>query len=227
VSDKPMLFSAPMVRALLDGRKTQTRRVLRNPEYYGCPTGDCPHERQSECDFAMATLTAKETGYAVGDRLWVKETWRTESNHYDDLKPSDLGGEETVLYDADAAWGANKSTGRVRQSIFMPRWASRITLTVTDVRVQQLLDISEDDAIAEGIHRFDDGWHFERNPEPAFMRPVGIDPVKMYSVLWSIINGPGAWAANPWVVAISFEVARCNIDSTNLPQSTTLGHQNG
>jgi hypothetical protein len=72
--DRPLTLRAHDVRAILNGRKTQHRTVLRNPEYFGCPTGDCPHERQAECDAAMAGLSSKDIGAAVGDRLWV--SWR-------------------------------------------------------------------------------------------------------------------------------------------------------
>lgn len=225
MSDRPTLFSAPMVLALLAGRKTQTRRLLPNPEYYGCPTGDCPHDRQEQCDQAMAENTAGDLRFAVGDRLWVKETWRTHKR-WDGFKPSDIIPASRVWHEADGRDNCDQH-GKIRVSIFMPRWASRLTLMVTDVRVERLQDCSEADAIAEGIepgHHPDTGkpcgWksyeiiHSGRHkgqPNPHAIVP-NKSPVTSYAELWDSINGEGAWEANPWVVAVSFEVRKGNID---------------
>ena len=214
MTDRPILFSAPMMLQLLNGTKTQTRRVLRNPDYYGCPTGDCPHSFQYECDAAMAGLGSKETGYAIGDRLWVKEAWRT-GLAYDDLSPGKMGGEEQLLFEADGAairWGSRDSEpGRYRSARFMPRWASRLTLIVRDVRVEQLQKISVDDIWAEcdidswagdyldRVHGKGGGTKF-RSIRTAF------------AALWDSVNGVGAWEANPWVVALTFTVEKRNID---------------
>lgn len=188
MSDKPIIFSAPMVRALLAGRKTQTRRVLKlQPD--SLPNG-------------FVRLP-----YATGDRLWVREA------HY----LTDDGDEAYAVYSADAADVASHLTEmddlkrrypqydwsshlRLRPSIHMPRWASRLTLTVTDVRVQRLQEITLGDICAEGLAQgiYD-------------FRPVqrGFDA---FEALWNSIHGPKAWAANPWVCAISFTVTTQNID---------------
>lgn len=232
MADRPILFSAPMVRALLDDRKTQTRRLLRNPEYYGCPTGDCPHVRQSECNAAMATLTGAETGFSVGDRLWVRETFCIGYEFDDDDMP--IGDEPRPFYAASECprWLNTDSFRWMdsppwRPSIHMPRWASRLTLVVTDVRVQRLQDVSEDDAIAEGLSAAtkdgclvkygipdsdglpgadDHGW-----PWAAWQ----ITPILAYADLWDSLHAkPGtSWCDNPWVVASTFDVHRCNIDA--------------
>jgi len=98
---------------------------------------------------------------------------------------------------------------KIRPSIHMPRWASRITLTVTDVRVQRLQDCSEADAKAEGIIGAGLIWGLGvEPPDPA----RAASPVEAYARLWDIINGPEAWDANPWVVALTFAVHLCNID---------------
>jgi len=172
VTDRPIIFSAPMIRALLDGRKTQTRRVLK-------PHGD----------------TFSAPSYRRGDRLYVREAAHIDgtSVNYRADHPGDSAG---------LGW---------RPSIHMPRWASRLTLTVTDVRVQQLQEISADDAVAEGCH-------FKRwitGEYPFFDQGVEADNrqlVRMYRDLWNSLHGTGAWDANPWVVAISFTVQRGNID---------------
>ncbi len=203
-----------MVRALLAGSKTQTRRMLRNPESYGCPTGDCPHDKQAECNAAMQENALPDVRVAVGDRLWVREAWRT-AKVADELKPNQLcGGEYTpVWYEVDR--DNCDAHGRYRHARHMPKWASRLTLLVTDVRIERLQDISEADAIAEGIGRdlIPDGLIPGGNTGFGFPGYSGFATAKSaYAALWDSINGPGAWDANPWVVAISFEVKRGNIN---------------
>jgi hypothetical protein len=173
--------------------------------------------------------------YAPGDRLYVREHWRTASA-YDDIAPSDMGGDEPVRYEADGAWetwgwgAALRSHGRFRQGMHMPRWASRITLTVTEVRVQRLQEISEEDAVAEGIatdvwdmapvarrYGTDDGWFvgwpFDDSKDESVSVPAEEVAVRSYGSLWNSLHGPDAWEANPWVVAVSFTVDRRNIDA--------------
>lgn len=213
MTDRPILFSALMVRALLQGRKTQTRRLLPNPEYYGCPTGDCPHERQDECNLAMKENTAADLRFAVGDRLWVKETWRTLQK-WDCLKPSHLADDIDKIDYAANGYGRNPlwAWGKTRVSIFMPRWASRITLTVTDVRVERLQDISQEDAQAEGIYFDKIGFTAGHIGLRGCNQEWAATPAIAYANLWRHINGPGAWEANPWIVVVTFTVESRNID---------------
>ncbi|MCH2238771.1 MULTISPECIES: hypothetical protein [Sphingomonadales] len=246
MSDRPILFSAPMVRALLAGTKTQTRRVLK-PQ---------PARKIIPCHFSdtgWANATADELGctcepfpsprFAVGDRLWVKESWWIATRYSygttpggDELPPPQLAYRrgDPVHYAADGNppncanrhYGPDGLRGRMfaapdpyavwhrKVSIHMPRWASRLTLTVTDVRVERLQDISRDDAIAEGLtHKAGviepDWWML---PEPLH-QGRWLSPVAAYRFLWNEINGPGAWDANPWVVAVSFEVRKGKIDA--------------
>jgi hypothetical protein len=186
MTDRPILFSGPMVRALLDGRKTQTRRVLK-------PT-------------AEAFETPK---YRTGDRLWVREAWRADSQ-VDAVKPSDLSIGEPVYFEADGAIFSRGcmmiKAGRARPSMFMPRWASRLTLTVTEVRVQRLQDIDEKDARAEGVTELEIGT--ARNPCRMGYR-------MSFRELWDHLNDPRGygWDANPWVAAYTFTVAHQNIDA--------------
>tara|TARA_R100000789_G_scaffold64101_1_gene60697 strand:- start:123 stop:680 length:558 start_codon:yes stop_codon:yes gene_type:complete len=113
---------------------------------------------------------------------------------------------------------------RLRPSIHMPRWASRLTLTVTDVRVQRLQDISEEDAWAEGCKRGDPwdnglGYFPAEEPDPSGIGHVGWDYAKeWFEDLWNSLHGPDAWGANPWVYAVSFDVQRGNIDTLKLPE---------
>ena len=211
MSDKPIIFSAPMVRALLAGRKTQTRRVLKpQPEFRG-GCGDWHDAEEwgweTEDGDQLSVLDIAPNGYHRGDRLWVREAWRFDIE-WDDCKPSDFDRADAICYEADGhhetrAWGHPFNLGRLRSPIHMPRWASRLTLTVTDVRVQRLQDISEADAVAEGV----DAVTMEDVPRQAAMSRRSD-----FTTLWNSIHGPKAWDANPWVCAISFTVTHQNID---------------
>jgi hypothetical protein len=206
MTDRPILFSGPMVRALLEGRKTQTRRVLK-PQPEG-PQHRLVHVGEGFARFDDNRLGKYDIGtrFTPGDRLWVKETWRG-SKVADELKPSQLAGPglSRIWYEADR--DNCDRHGKLRPSLFMPRWASRLTLMVTDVRVERLQDISEVDAIAEGAPRCgmdDEGRFYEGVPGATYR--CG------YAGLWDHINGSGAWDANPWVVAVTFTVEQRNID---------------
>lgn len=194
MADKPIIFSSAMTRALLDGRKSQTRRVLKPP--YG-------------------TLELTRNGWKPiytkafkGDRLWVREAHSTHNAHGTDRQDGKRwgpwGGLPTAVSpDGDRIAYYREGFDRCgfsswRPSIHMPRWASRLTLIVTDVRVQRLQEISRGDAMGEGC------------PFPNMAD--GDDPREWFRDIWNDIYGPEAWAANPWVAAISFETRKCNID---------------
>nr|KMW29030.1 hypothetical protein BV87_16280 [Sphingobium yanoikuyae] len=188
-----------MIEALLAGRKTQTRRLCRyaNDEHL-------VHVVQIDVPSEPGWFGDEEgdvrffSGYAPGDRLWVREAWRTHKA-YDDLKPSELGGEETVWPELDR--DNCDYHGRYRHGRFMPRWASRLTLVVTDVRVQRLQAITLGDICAEGLG----SSIYDFKPvQRAF---------DAWIALWDSINGEGAWARNPWVTAVSFDVRKGNIDN--------------
>ena len=222
MTDRPIIFSAPMVRAMLDERKTQTRRVLKpQPEYiessgrwkWSLP----PETRRNVTGGSVATGSREfweyapngSFPYAVGDRLWVREAFigpfAYEVNKY---PPRDWGN-KAIWFPADGPVPekhAGQFWHRARPSIHMPRWASRLTLTVTEVRVQRLQDISEADAVAEGC---------DAVLALTIKRPNGAhpgNPRECYCDLWNSLHGPGAWDANPWVVAVTFTVQRGNID---------------
>lgn len=233
MTDRPILFSAPMVQALLAGRKTQTRRML-NPQPYSDVGGfekvftqppyfeardlvGNPHPSAFPQGKHLVT-PFPNVRFAIGDRLWVKETWRTHKR-WDGFKPSDITPAARIWHEADGRDNCDQH-GKTRVSIFMPRWASRLTLLVTDVRVERLQDCSQDDAIAEGIEADTDGWRDYLMPSTQCCM-VAQDS---YATLWNSINGPGAWEANPWVVAVSFDVQRGNTDT---PASKTQAAEVG
>lgn len=196
MKERPILFSAPMVRTLLAGTKTQTRRVA-NFTANGHVKEPCGHRRwhPADPDAALACPYGQP-----GDRLWVRETWAAP--HSDDARPP-----RSIHCDwMQIHYAATEERGGLlwRPSIHMPRWASRITLEIIGVRVERLQDISEDDAKAEGAWGPDDSIisqvaaHFG-------CEPIGVHPSLAYRMAWEQINGAGSWEANPLVWAVEFK----------------------
>lgn len=190
---KPILFNAEMVRAVLSGRKTQTRRIVkRQPHGFGSWVASAkewlfpninPHT-SAVCPFG-----------SVGERLWVRETWA----HHKLAVNARTDDEGPFVYAADTMAEQHRLGDRWTPSIHMPRWASRITLEVTGVRVERLQDISEADALAEGVAcELVDSYARARPQNP---RPAGF----AYRDLWESINGPDSWLANPWVWVVEFK----------------------
>jgi hypothetical protein len=199
MTERPILFSAEMVRAILKGDKTQTRRVMKpQPSFNsGGPILDYGGGVMDEVEPHWVLPKICKYG-DPGDLLWVRETWklvpasayRASEGVHQTSDPNDR--DHAAIYRA----GWDRSSGGLpwRPSIHMPRWASRITLRITDVRVERLQDISEDDARAEG-------W-----PGPITETGFPIaSPLAWFANVWTSINGAGAWEANPWVWALSFE----------------------
>jgi hypothetical protein len=195
IRERPILFSAPMVRAILEGRKTQTRRVVkprRDPDF-GCElspgeiAGEIRDGHYEICPYGQP-----------GARLWVREAF-SGPHCMDAVPPSKWGRSSRIWYWADG----NPQDGdwtKPKPSIHMPRWASRITLEITGVRVERLHQISEEDALAEGVHRFD--WQDDNGECPATTREA-------FARLWESINGAGGWAVNPFVWVVSFRRVEC------------------
>ena len=229
MTDRPILFSAPMIRALIAGRKTQTRRVIRRAPNDGWWI----YHDGERCGWSNGgggmVPDTSQTPYQQGDRLWVREqcaTWGVgpgpEPVSYPVAYAADDKEWNQIKRDAKAA----KDEWKIRPSIHMPRWASRLTLIVTDVRVQRLHDLSEKDALAEGItaqsmiigSHCASGVHTEVHAERFFNGTESDDHdgyedgIDAYAALWNRLNGDGAWDANPWVVAVSFGVLLGNID---------------
>jgi hypothetical protein len=233
MKERPIIFNGPMVRAILSGIKTQTRRVVKLQ-----PTGewkiDTPpvlgritskhHLKERfgvfvrldiETCFPLASLIPCPYGQP-GDRLWVRETWKPvpisayRCSEGVQQTPNPQDADEAAVYKA----GWDRSGGGVswRSPIHMPRWASRITLEITDVRVERLQDISEADAIAEGVRGYpfrpEDGWPIctgymvGDDDGKTTLHPKPQDP---YRLLWESINGPGSWDTDPWVWVIQFK----------------------
>jgi hypothetical protein len=191
---RPILFSAPMVRALLAGTKTQTRRVVkaRADKDMGPRCVLQPHEIAGEVNGGNYRNSVHGE---PGDRLWVRETWAVP-HRYDHLGPSNI-----PPLDVRTHYAASEERGglRWRPSIHMCRWASRITLEVTGVRVERLQDISQADALAEGIVQTHGGYGL-----PAGEHFHAADQRESYLSLWEAINGTGSVQANPWVWVLEF-----------------------
>lgn len=220
MKERPILFGAPMVRAILDGRKTQTRRVVKGEALRWLNDGFTP-------EFVADYQNNLCRHGKAGERLWVREAWRIGAwnedlpavalDYCDGPRKEWVGipdpccddGElfnrlwqqstddalaACAKYDDDGnfKWDPGQSPCRWRPSIHMPRWASRITLEITDVRVERLKDISEKDAWAEGCEGFDDDVS------------GGKSGYCEYAELWEAINGKGSWEPNPWVWVIEF-----------------------
>lgn len=221
IKERPILFSAPMVRAILEGRKTVTRRAMKcqpdadasiTVESYNVAVTNRRGYQEAGPEIFGAWWRDGESGCKCpygkpGDRLWVRETWYCD--HFEVmrgpyLKPDDLDiGEAledgTLVYAADGLTPYEADQPIWKPSIHMPRWASRILLEITDVRVERLQDISYEQAAAEGIHRgplrewcaSDEGGACHKYPVPAFRD------------LWQSVGGN--WDANPWVWVVEFK----------------------
>ncbi len=230
--ERPILFSAPMVRAILSSHKTVTRRVMKvQPvlnggfwEVYGAGWGkgaaSVPvmpgHSLSSNCPYGR-----------IGDHLWVRETWsdvnlqgapgiayRADGDVRDLMEDASFLDEDGAFnYDDSrskpyqfACWSEDLiggKEGRWRSSIHMPRWVSRILLEITDVRVERLQSINEDQAKAEGVRLYTDHaalgdwWHVDG------IETYSADPRKSFELLWTSVGGD--WNANPWVWVVEFK----------------------
>lgn len=206
MTDKPIIFSAPMIRALLDGRKSMTRRVLKEQRHVSIPA--FAGGRWQWLGHSGAILGDIRIPYAPGVRLWVREAfYRCEECAY--LNHAE-GANSAGIRDRKCCANCDELLPRAKLSpIHMPRWASRLTLTVTDVRVQRVQDISAEDSVAEGVQC---GTCEAMNQSACHGRGC-FASIDAFRDLWNSIHGPGAWAANAWVAVISFTVDRRNIDA--------------
>jgi hypothetical protein len=224
VKERGILFSAPMVLALLAGRKTQTRRIVMPQPHLvkQFPEGWAG----SNAVVNMFTLLRNRFG-VPGDRLWVREAWRIVSAAEADIEYRADKRIARCPTSPEEFWRGEAFDLMWRPSIFMPRWASRITLEVTDVRVERLQDISEADAKAEGAFFTDYGrrchhdWngpgpcpappeHHSQKPGWQMYPTTGDDqclgsPQAAFGHLWIDINGQESWDLNLWVWVVSFK----------------------
>lgn len=223
MKERGMIFNGEMVRAILDGRKTQTRRIMKvQPESNQLGllliTDSTKHSDIGKYHWAESNATGNHVRSklfscpfgAVGDRIWVRETWSSDfANYY----PNDrvwYAADNNRRLDIEVVDGVRGIYSpesdvhvpfRWQPSIHMPRWASRILLEITDVRVERLNSISQEDAQAEGLELT--GWR------PTYSDPDSggevMTPYDNFAELWSSIYGDESWKANPWVWVISFK----------------------
>lgn len=210
VKERPILFSAPMVRAILDGRKTQTRRVVKDRVKNGGQWFT-----RTPSDFANDEMLATyKCPYGQpGDQLWVREAFRLDAD-FDHMSPAEAGAHcRDHDHGAGALYEATESTddgwGKLRPSIHMPRWASRITLEVTDVRVERLQEISETDAYAEGVTI---PTHYQFGGTACMTREqvnLRNEARVTFEDLWDSLNAKRGygWDVNPWVWVVTFKRA--------------------
>ena len=194
MKERPILFNAEMVKAILSGRKTQTRRVIKPQPSSGVRKSvlvksgvEDGHGREIVCPLGQS-----------GDQLWVREAFATG-----------LCTKTTMAYkathkaeDLEEGW---LEKIKWRPSIHMPRWASRIQLKISNVGVQRLQDISSGDAVREGICQLPASGRYCINPGDQYFGGASHSAKEVYSWLWESFYGEGSWGANPWVWVIEFE----------------------
>lgn len=237
--ERPILFSSPMVRAILAGRKTMTRRVVKLPEIISEPgdadatsVGWLDHHESGPGWHGWMTEYPEEGSVPLrcpygqpGERLWVRERWQlvdplevAEERRGSRAPFTGCQGPRAIPWvaayraDGDLSHPANGAPIVWRSPVHMPRWASRITLEIESVRVERLQDISEADAIAEGVERiFPAGHPGDKGPNhytvegPERVSLNQPTAVGAFRALWALINGEGSWTANPWVWVLSFK----------------------
>ena len=216
----PIVFGPEMHRAIREGRKTETRRLVKIPKWAEPGTV----EEDNDCNGGLMAIYGK-TGcfsaikprYQVGDRLWVKEAWRARDK-FDDLKPVDIGkrvGKE-VRYELDGVMSFEQkipfTAGKLRSPLFMPYWAARTWLEVTGVRAERLQEITAEGAKAEGVYRIGLKW-----VAPGVMM-TSVDGIKAmdwpchstakeaFKTLWESVNGYRSWWENHWVRVYTFKL---------------------
>lgn len=205
VRERPILFTMEMVQAILDGKKFQTRRLIKPknpPDGHWMVESVGGQHQLTHWDNDTAETSPIACPYGrPGERLWVKETWQHLNNQNGEraeLLPNQNSA--SCFYRADESNpAALPMSGKWRNSLFMPRWASRLSLKLTEVRAERLQDISAEDALEEGV-----GYQSNPRYQP---RAGASDPIDAYRHLWEKINGPGSWDANPWVWVLKFTKA--------------------
>ena len=218
--ERPILMAGEMVRATLDGRKTQARRIANLPLHWSVPPARIVNGRLNR--YGMDSSESVPVPYQVGMKLWVRETFALENTyeyHGDHEIPTDV---RPVQKHESEDWGywlipryratepdtllLIKETERPEDamrwtpSIHMPRWASRITLEITNVRVERVQDISEEDAKAEGVELLKPGFYRAYDCKEGFATTAK----RSFETLWTSIYGPDSWSANPLIWVLEF-----------------------
>lgn len=215
MKERPILFSAPMVRAILAGDKTQTRRVVKPQPYVDAMGNACwkgwnygqTINGTPRFDTLASPIPDSRTKRVLcpfgkpGDRLWVRETWFDCLTERTDAQRCTR---EEIYYRADGTpcFEGEEDLICWRSSIHMPRWASRLVLEITEVRVHRLQDISQDDAYAEGFQ-----WGEKVRLKGGWDKVWTTTPLSGFRDIWEKLHGADAWAQNPWVWAITFKRA--------------------
>lgn len=234
MKERGMIFNGEMVRAILDGRKTQTRRIMAPQPADDIERGIFPNPEvigwKSSRRHKHGSTTAHFCHYGKpGDRIWVRETWGVVSHAFSDdglmidwvpdrpataIHEMPFGngyysGYAIYAADGDFTWGDDDGyeDGRScwKPSIHMPRAASRILLEITNVGVQRLQDISSGDAVREGICHLPASGRYCVSPRDQYFGGASHSAKEVYSWLWSSIYGEESWKANPWVGVIEFK----------------------
>lgn len=223
MKDSPILFTASNVLAIQFDLKDTTRRLMKNIDFYGCPTGDCPHLYERECREAMnqPDILGDCPHGGPGDRLWVRENLKLAAGVFWVYSADNKPVMVDKIHETEMIVWAHHKQQDYCPSIHMPRWASRLTLELVEVRAERLQDITEEGAMAEGI------WREWKPPlldvEPALCMPGfytyycgtkedkkgGFDTAKQcFESLWNSIHkadGPNGWNANPYVWVEKFK----------------------
>lgn len=240
MTERGMIFNAEMVRAVLDGSKTQTRRIIQSPaknmqatgqkvidyrepgdKWYGEHVFSMRNQSGTWCDYTKEQFLAKCPFGAVGDRLWVRETWMPDAPRdgtWADVEFYGCKGSPLSMIPERyrkpehcihrASWEGSEMVGWT-PSMHMPRWASRITLEITSVRVERLNGISEEDAAAEGVGSA--VWFAGKGVPEEQWTSLGehgayrASHINSFATLWESIYGADSWQANPWVWVIEFK----------------------
>ncbi len=193
MTERGMIFNGQMVRAILDGRKTQTRRPVKFPvidKNMGCELAG----NELAGELAAGNYWNSPFG-KPGDRIWVRETFSTVPDQ------DEPAGCSALLYAADG----NSPYGKWTPSIHMPRWASRILLEIANIGVQRLNSISQADAAREGLIKLPATGRYCLNQGDQYFDGASYDAREVFSWLWESIYGDGSWQANPWVWVIEFK----------------------
>lgn len=231
--DIPIIFSGPMVKALLEGRKTQTRRLAHRIVKLKRPRTDVPSEPGLK--FGERRRMSPWQMVKPGDRLYVRENWRAWERQSDSLDHIKFQADDAVIPISETKEAGDFVVGRFNRwwpSIHMPRWASRLTLIIEAVKVEKVQAITETDAMAEGVQlpaaRADDGnvtalINCSDSYSPLDYVDKGLTGDEKlraawtfrahFAALWDTLHGEGSWVTNEEVVALTFKVIKQNIDS--------------
>jgi len=196
---KGILFKPDMIRAIIEGRKTQTRRVIKPQPKYIIDQHYITLNGLTSLHIQADNLISRKALYQSGETVYIKEAWRTEAV-YDRTPPCDIGDSALIEYRLLPNEILSQIMGRWRSPLHLPRWAARYFIKILDVRAERLQEITEEDAKAEGILP-------EGTLLPDFIHSAD-NPVEQFAQLWDSVNKDYPWESNPWVFIYTFELKR-------------------